>query len=178
TVSRHSSVKFSDNQVKEALRKASEVMRNHGCPVTFKLDGSVRTFSSASTPNDVISIGDGNKVHSEPTDVKIVKAIHCCVGRKNRPGGKFEGCSWPPKPGSRSIILTEEGAKMGNRWAHEFGHRMGLEHQGDSHDLMTGTGLTKDAVNISDKECGCFLKEKSCTLPPQPEPTAQDRCPE
>ena len=179
TVSRHPSVRdFSDNQVKALLRKASEVMRSHGCPVTFKLDGSVRTFSSAGTPNNVVSIEDIKKVHSEPTDVKIVKEIHCCVGRKNRPGGTFEGCSWPPEKGSRSIILTEKGATLGNRWAHELGHRMGLEHRGDGHDLMTGTGLTSAAVQISPEQCRCFLNEGSCTLPPQPEPATQDRCPE
>ena len=180
TVSRHPSVRnFSDSEINQILRKASAVMHAAGCPVTFTLDGHVGTFSSAGVPKNVVSLGDLDKVHSEPANVKIVKEIHCCAGRKNTPGSRFEGCSWPPKAGSRSIILTETGAMLGNRWAHEFGHRMGLPHRpNDSTALMTGSGVTTAATKVTTPECNCFLNEGSCTLPPQPQPTAQDRCPQ
>jgi len=179
TVSRHPSVRdFSDNEIKNILRRASAVMHNAGCPVTFTLDGSVRKFSSASAPDNRITRADLDKVHSEPTDVKIVKGIQCCAGRKNRPGGTFEGCSWPPKAHSRSIILTEKGAMLGNRWAHEFGHRMGLPHRADSSALMTGAGVGPDADEITKRECGCFLNEGSCTLPDLPPIPPEERCPE
>ncbi len=175
TVSRHPSVRpFTDNQVKEILRNASAVMHKAGCNVTFTLDGSVRTFSSSSVPSTITTDRDLDAVHGEPTDVKIVKEIRCCVEKK----GVFAGCSWPPKAGSRSIILTEKGATLGNRWAHEFGHRMGLPHRGDNSALMTATGVTAASVQVSAQECRCFLHEGSCTLPPQPIPDPQDRCPQ
>ena len=174
TVSHHPSIRdFSDNKIKEFPRKVSAMLQKAGCNVTFTLDGSVRTFSSASVPAVITSDRDLDQVHGEPTDVKIVKEIHCCVEKK----GDFAGCSWPPKAGSHSIIMTEDGATLGNRWAHEFGHRMGLPHRGDKSVLMTGTGVTAASVQISADECRCFLNEGSCTLPPQQLPAPQDRCP-
>jgi Matrixin len=175
TVSRHASVRdFSENELKQIVRKASSVLQNAGCNVTFKVDGPVRTFSSASTPSNIATAADLDQVHSEATDVKIVKEIHCCAQRK----GNFAGCSWPPKAGSRSIILTEAGATLGNRWAHEFGHRMGLPHRGDNHVLMTQTGVTAASMQVSASECRCFLNEGSCTLPPQPAPAPENSCPQ
>src|SRR5262249_42138711 len=68
TVSRHPSVRdFSENEVKQLLRTASTVMRNAGCPVTFTLEGAVRTFSSANVPNNIVTEADLDKVHGEPT---------------------------------------------------------------------------------------------------------------
>jgi hypothetical protein len=179
TVSRHPSVRdFSENEIKQLLRKASAVMHAAGCPVTFTLDGAVRTFSSASVPNNVVTTADVDKVHSEPTNVKIVKEIHCCVDKKNEPGKRFEGCSWPPKEGSRSIILTETGAGLGNRWAHEFGHRMGLPHRPEQNALMTGGGVSTSAIKVTKAECDCFLHEGKCHLPPQQPPTEAEKCPQ
>src|SRR5262245_33290601 len=80
---------FSENEVKQLLRTASTVMRNAGCPVTFTLEGAVRTFSSANVPNNIVTEADLDKVHGEPANVKIVKEIHCCVGRKNKPDTRF-----------------------------------------------------------------------------------------
>ena len=175
TVSRHASVRdFSEKEVKQILRKASTVLHNAGCDVTFRLDGPIRTFSSPNVPSDVVSTSDLDQVHGEPADVKIVKGLHCCVERK----GIFGGCSWPPKAGSRSIILTEGGATLGNRWAHEFGHRMGLPHRGKNTVLMTKTGVTAASVRLNKAECRCYLNQGSCTLPPQPMPAAEDKCPQ
>jgi hypothetical protein len=175
TVSRHPSVRdFSEKEIKQILRKASTVLQNAGCNVTFTLNGPIRTFSSASVPSNVVTAGNLDQVHGEPTDIKIVKEIHCCAQRK----GNFAGCSWPPKAGSRSIILTEDGATLGNRWAHEFGHRMGLEHRGDNRVLMTKTGVNAGSVQVGASECRCFRNEGSCTLPSQPAPAAADNCPQ
>jgi hypothetical protein len=103
-------------------------MRDAGCNVAFTLDGRIRKFSSASVPAVVRTPRDLDRIHGEDADVKIVKEIKCCREKQ----GDFAGCAWPPKENSRSIILSELGAMLGNRWAHEFGHRMGLEHRGSN----------------------------------------------
>jgi hypothetical protein len=173
TVSRHPSVRaFSQNEVKKILSAASAVMRGNGCNVTFTLKGSVGTFTSSGTPDVIATSQDLDQVHSEGTNVKIVKEIRCCRGTK----GNYDGCAWPPNAGSRSIIVTESGATLGNLCAHEFGHRMGLPHKGDRSHLMTAQGVIATSVKLSKAQCRCYQHEGSCTLPQLPPPDPQNRC--
>jgi hypothetical protein len=173
TVSRHPSVRaFSQNEVKQILSAASAVIRGNGCNATFALKGSVGTFTSSGTPDVITTSQDLDQVHSEGTNVKIVKEIHCCRGAK----GNYDGCAWPPKAGSRSIIVTESRATLGNLWAHEFGHRLGLPHKGDQSHLMTGQGVIATSVKLNKAQCRCYLNEGSCTLPQFPPPDPQNRC--
>lgn len=174
TVSRHPSVRaFSEDEVKGILRRASAVMRRAGCNVTFELGGPVRSFASSSTPDVIRTPRQLDQVHGEETDVKIVKEIKCCRETK----GTFTGCAWPPQANSRSIILAESGATLGNLWAHELGHRMGLEHRDDRRDLMTKRGVDASSVRLTQKECRCYQNAGSCTLPPQTLPPPERRCP-
>jgi ribosomal protein S13 len=176
TVSRHPSVeKIDADKIKKILHDASEVMKKAGCPVTFTLKSDDIGELKQSVPTKIVTEHDLEVVHSQPGDIKIVKEIHCCAGRRERPNGRIEGCSWPPNPPSHSIILTEDGVMLGNRWAHEFGHRMGLPHrekvkETDKTPLMTGDGVDKDAFQISDHECDCIQHPGKCKLSETPPP--------
>jgi len=180
TVSRHPDVKeFTEDQIKKALRDASEVMRKAQCPVTFTLNGPIRKFSKGA-PSKIVSMRDLEKAHSEPTDVKIVKEIHCCVEK----AGDYAGCSWPPKPGSHSIILIEKDLLLGNRWAHEFGHRMGLIHRDEPGEataakmpLMVSEGVSDRAVEVTPDECKCFQNPGQCHITLTPHVKPEDKCP-
>ena len=180
TVSRHPSVKaFTDDEIRKALQDASEVMRKAQCPVTFTLNGSVRKFTKGA-PAKIVSMRDLDKAHSEPTDVKIVKEIKCCVEK----AGEYAGCSWPPKEGSHSIILIEKQLLLGNRWAHEFGHRMGLKHRDEPGEataatmpLMVSEGVSERAVEVSTEECKCFQNPGQCHINLVPNVKPADKCP-
>jgi hypothetical protein len=171
TVSRHHTVTLSESDIDEILRDASEILQNnsaHACNATFKRNGPVKTFTSPDTPAIIRDRADRDAVHSEDSDIKIVKEIGFCrLGR-----GSFRGCAWPPRAGGRgarriSVIFVErpENVKpnIGRLWAHELGHRMGLRHVSDKPALM-GCSLNNPSAEITKRDCECFLSGPgSCT---------------
>jgi hypothetical protein len=171
TVSRHPEVReFSPDEIMAILDKASKIMQDAACNVTFTLYGPVGKFAS-DAPAEINSREQRNAVHSENANVKIVKTINYCLDPPF--AGGANGCAWPPeqpRPGSLSIILTESGAKLANRWAHELGHRMGLRHRSgrDTRPLMTACGVTEYSVELSQDECNCFFKGPGHCGPPTP----------
>jgi hypothetical protein len=168
TVSRHHTVTLSESDIDKILRDASEILQNNSanaCNVTFTRNGPVKTFASPNTPAIIQNRADRDAVHSEDSDIKIVKEIGFC-----RPGrGSFRGCAWPPRAGGRgiSVIFVEhpENVKpnIGRLWAHELGHRMGLRHVSDKLALM-GCSLDNPSAEINKRDCECFLSGPgSCT---------------
>jgi len=170
TVSVHDDVRprLSDREVRELLKGASELLKSNHCDVTFKLKGTVQTFASPSTPAVIRTAAQRDAVHEVEADVKVVKDIRFC-----RPdlGNLFNGCAFPPSKGSKSIIVTHARAKTAPLrsilWAHEFGHRTGLQHRAASDALMTACpNLSGDETEVNQDECHCFLLGPGgCTKP-------------
>jgi len=178
TVSVHKDVpKLTDKQVKEVLNGASQLLASNQCHVTFKLKGTVKTFASPETPSVVRTAEQRDAVHRIKANVKVVKEIRFC-----RPelGHLFNGCAFPPSKGSKSIILTHVRAGTvplrSILWAHEFGHRTGLQHRAESDALMTVCpNLFGDATDVNKEECKCFLLGPGGCTKPVGWPVCSDR---
>jgi Matrixin len=185
TVSHHRDIALSEDKVDQILSKASEILKKNSCDVTFKRKGSVRTFASADTPAIIETAADRDAVHSENSDVKVVKAIEFC--RDNRDKGQaHDGCAWdPPRQGQRPrhrsmIVIPHQDTRLsGLVWAHEFGHRTGLWHRSEADALMTICPLDLDSKipqeQVNRRECNCFLGGPGSCSPP--EPAAECRIP-
>jgi hypothetical protein len=162
-VSVHSDVpKLTRQEVEDILEGASDLLKgnDNNCNVTFKLKGPIQTFGSPSTPAVITSPEERDAVHAVKADVKVVEEIKYC--RPDLHAKSFNGCAYPPKQGSRSIIVTHLRASTDMLrsilWAHEFGHRTGLHHRAEPDVLMSGCGgLWPDMTDISRDECRCFL---------------------
>jgi hypothetical protein len=156
-VSRHVNVvALGEHEVDSILHGASEILQKNSCNVTFKRDGPIGTFGSADTPKVIRTKAQRDAVHSVDADVKVVEEIRFC--RPNM-GNSFDGCAWPPRAGSRSIIVVRHPADPfpSILWPHEFGHRMGLRHLSDPLALMTGCRFDGKQVQIRQDDCSCFL---------------------
>jgi len=159
TVKRHKSVVLTADDVDRILRDASALLKRKdgandvACNVTFKRNGPVETFESNDTPVIIKTAADRDAVHREKADVKVVKEIDFCIVK-----GSYEGCTWPPELGVKSMIVTHPGASRGIVWAHEFGHRTGLRHRNEPKALMSFCDLRRNQVNVNRDECDCFLK--------------------
>jgi hypothetical protein len=149
-------VALSEHEVDKILQDASKVLQGNSCNVTLKRDGPIGTFGSAATPAIIKTGAQRDAVHSVDADVKIVEKIKFC--RRNM-GNKFDGCAWPPRAGSRSIIVVRHPADPfpSILWPHEFGHRMGLRHVSDPLALMTGCRFDGRQVQVRQDECRCYL---------------------
>jgi hypothetical protein len=167
TVSVHKNVAgLSRNEVKAILKRASRIMHDAKCNVTFKLDGAIGRFDLRGG-EEIVTEAQRDAVHSVKANVKIVDKIGFCFAP-----GVFRGCAFPTdqppdRPGI-SIILTRNEASLANRWAHEVGHRMGLPHrQGlDKKPLMTACTVEPQSVELTKEECECFLEGPlSCGKP-------------
>lgn len=162
TVSIHEQArpKVTDTDVRKILAAASKLLtQTDRCGVTFKLKGSVGTFSDA--PNVIKDESDLEAVHREKTDVKIVQDIQFC-----KTSGSFVGCSWR-RDGPKTMIVTQKVPNAAHIiWAHEFGHTTGLQHRTGMNALMTPCDLFLNTVEISRDECNCFLGgPASCSIP-------------
>jgi hypothetical protein len=156
-VSRHRNVvALSEHEVDSILHDASKILQNSSCNVTLKRNGPIDTFGSHNTPKIIKTKAQRDAVHSVDADVKIVEEIRFC--RPNL-GNRFDGCAWPPRAGSRSIIVVRHPAEPfpSILWPHEFGHRMGLRHRSDPLALMTGCKFDGRQVQVRQDECHCFL---------------------
>jgi hypothetical protein len=160
------------DEVKAILKRASRIMHDAKCNVTFTLSGDIGRFDVPGA-KEITTEAQRDAVHNVKANVKIVDKIGFCFAP-----GVFRGCAFPTDqpPGSPgiSIILTRNEASLANRWAHEVGHRMGLPHrQGlDKKPLMTACTVEPQSVELTKKECKCFLEGPlSCG---KPEPV---RCP-
>jgi Matrixin len=183
SVSHHRDITLSEDDVDKILAKASEVLEKNSCNATFKRKGSIRTFASSSTPATIETSDDRDAVHSENSDVKVVKAIKFCRDNRDK-GSDHAGCAWdPPRQGQRPqhrsmIVIPQPNTRLaGMVWAHEFGHRTGLWHRSEADALMTICPLDLDRVVHQDKvnriECNCFLGGPGSCSPPEP----QAECP-
>jgi hypothetical protein len=169
TVSRHESVRLTDSQARAILRGMTKLLRNapNRCNVTFKLAGPVKTFASRRTPGVIQNSRHLDAVAREAGDVKVVKDIQFC--RRNQE--PKDGCTWPPRARTSMLVTQNPGVAPRVRhilWAHEFGHRAGLEHVKESDRLMTSCSLQTTAGLITEQECKCFLKgprPNSCRAP-------------
>jgi hypothetical protein len=158
TVSVHRDVAdLTRNEVKAILKRASRIMHDAKCNVTFTLGGDIGRFDLPGA-KEITTEAQRDAVHNVKANVKIVDKIGFCFAP-----GVFRGCAFPPEqprgtPGI-SIILTRNEASLANRWAHEVGHRMGLPHrQGlDKTPLMTACTVEPQSVDLTKKECKCFL---------------------
>lgn len=156
-VSRHRNVQLDESEVDRILEAASNLLKHAQCDVTFRRNGPVQIFASSNTPDVISTKVDRDAVYREPGDVKVVSEIAFC-----RPGlgDSFDGCSYPPRAGRKSMIVTHEQLDRNLRhilWAHEFGHRTGLKHRADPEALMTVCDLAADQVKVKQAECRCFL---------------------
>jgi hypothetical protein len=161
TVSRHRGVPLSEDDVDKILDDASKILQKNSCDVTFKRNGSVRLFASRDTPKIITDEEDRDAVHQERADVKVVEKIKFC--RPELGFQAFDGCSWPPRMGRRSMIVVQNPAEpfpnIGRLWAHEFGHRTGLRHRSEPLALMTGCKFLRNPlVQVRQDECNCFLE--------------------
>jgi hypothetical protein len=160
TVSVHADApKLTPGDVTKILKGAAGLLKSNGCDLKFKLKGPIQTFGSNRTPAVIKTEAQRDAVHAVPADVKVVKEINYC-----RPdlGSQFNGCAYPARPGSKSIIVTharaETVALRSILWAHEFGHRTGLHHRAEEDALMSGCGgLWGEMTDVNDGECSCFL---------------------
>jgi hypothetical protein len=138
----------------------SRVMKNktsawvNDCDVTFKLK-EVKTFASPSP--DIHGADDLERVHKLPGDIKVVRTIRYCVGKKQRDG--VIGCSWRANGRQKTAIVTLRTAKHHLLWAHELGHTTCLPHRNDDNfALMTPCPITGINWHISHNECRHFLR--------------------
>src|SRR5262245_19167714 len=71
-VSIHKNVrpKLTKKRVEEILKGASDLLKEANCDVKFKLDGRIKSFSSA--PDSIRDATDLDAVHAVAADVKIV----------------------------------------------------------------------------------------------------------
>jgi hypothetical protein len=179
TISRHPDVALSAADVDKILADATKMLQktsaptsspdNVACNVSFKRNGPVTTFASRNAPKIIKTEADRDAVHSEKADVKVVEKIRFC---RDDPAD-FAGCAWPPKDGSRSIIVVRDPPAPAPAvlWAHELGHRMGLRHRGERLALMSICDLSRGQVQVNQKECKCFLDGPgSCTPRTEPPP--------
>jgi len=165
TVSVHKDVAdLPRNEVEAILKRASRIMHDARCDVTFTLDGNISRFDGA---KEITDAAQRDAVHNVKANVKIVDKIGFCFAQ-----GEFRGCAFPPEqpsgPPGISIILTRKEASLANRWAHEVGHRMGLPHRGglDKKPLMTACTVEPQSLKLTKKECKCFLGGPlSCGIP-------------
>jgi hypothetical protein len=165
TVSVHKDVAdLSRGKVKAILKRASRIMHDAQCDVTFTLDGNISRFDGA---KDITTATQRDAVHNVQANVKIVENIGFCFAQ-----GTFRGCAFPPEhppgPPGISIILTRKEASLANRWAHEVGHRMGLPHRPglDKKPLMTACTVEPQSLKLTKEECKCFLEGPlSCGIP-------------
>jgi hypothetical protein len=174
TVSIHAGVHpgLTESAIEQILQLGSALLQQQSCPVGFKLNGPVTTFTSA--PAIIENADDLEAVHNVPADVKVVQRIHYCVG------GRFDGligCSWRPEGRRKTVIVTTE--SVGNvpgkhpvLWTHEFGHTTGLPHRLDEHRLalMSPCGLRAFSRQITTAECQCFLAGPGGCQMPESEP--------
>jgi hypothetical protein len=180
SVSRHSDVALTEEEVEKILDGASKLLqqnRGYKCNVAFTPQGPVRTFAS---PDKVFGGLDIDELHRVDADVagvdfhvKVVKDIMFC---RDTPAN-FRGCAYPPT--YRSIIVVRPTKDNDGRdsfsepvvWAHEFGHLTGLGHRKNKRALMKCGGVTDVSVRVSRRECRCILRGPgpgSCKLPPAP----------
>jgi hypothetical protein len=166
TVSVHKDVaKLTRNEVKEILKRASRIMHDAKCDVTFTLGGDIGRFDVPA--KEITTPDQRDAVHNVKANVKIVDKIGFCFA-----DGVFRGCAFPterpPGPPGISIILTRNEASLANRWAHEVGHRMGLSHRRglDKKPLMTACAVEPQSAELTKEECKCFLEGPlSCGKP-------------
>ena len=166
TVSVHKDVAdLTRNEAKAILKRASRIMHAAKCNVRFTLGGDIGRFDVPA--KEITTEAQRDAVHNVKANVKIVDKIGFCFAP-----GDFRGCAFPtdqpPGPPGISIILTRNEASLANRWAHEVGHRMGLSHrQGhDKKPLMTACAVEPQSVELTKKECKCFLEGPlSCGKP-------------
>jgi hypothetical protein len=178
TVSRHQDVALSADDVDKILADASKMLQkdsartsnpnNVACKVTFKRNGPVTTFASPDAPKIIRTAADRDAIHREKAHVKVVEKIKFCRGDP----AEFAGCAWPPQDKSRSIIVVRDPPAPAPAilWAHEFGHRMGLRHRGEPLALMTVCDLKRNQVQVTRKECKCFLDGPGSCAPAQEPP--------
>jgi len=169
TVSVHKDVaNLTRSEVKAILKRASRIMHDAKCDVTFTLDGDIGRFDVPGA-KEITTEAQRDAVHNVKANVKIVDKIGFCFAP-----GVFRGCAFPTdqpsgQPGI-SIILTRNEASLANRWAHEVGHRMGLPHrQGlDKKPLMTACTVAPQSVELTKEECKCFLEGPLSCGKPEP----------
>jgi hypothetical protein len=180
SVSRHSDVALTEEQVNKILDGASKLLQKnpgHKCNVSFTLQGSVRTFTSLDKVFGDLDIDALHRVDADVAGVdfhvKVVKEIMFC---RDTPGN-FRGCAYPPT--YRSLIVVRPTKDTDGHdsfsehvlWAHEFGHLTGLGHRKNRRALMKCGGITNVSVRVSRRECRCMLRGPgpgSCKLPPAP----------
>jgi hypothetical protein len=176
TVTVHEEVRprLTDRAVEKILEGTSDLLKR--CNVTFKLKGSVGTFASA--PAIIRSPADRDAVYAVKADVKVVKEIKSCNPDLPSP---FNGCAFPFSMGRDSMIVTHTRAGTDRLrsilWAHEFGHRTGLQHRADPVAIMSGCQLEGFQESVAQRECRCFFLGPGSCPPRRPvdHPVCSDR---
>jgi hypothetical protein len=169
-VSVHEDVRprLTKEEVDEILEGASKLL-NH-CNVTFKLNGPIQTFASRSTPAVIETKPQRDEVHRIDAEVKVVQEIKFC--NPSLGVSFFTGCAFPFSMGRKSMIVARAHVSTvpvrSIQWAHEFGHRTGLQHRAAADALMTAcSNFSGIEVEINSDECHCFRRgpENQCTRP-------------
>lgn len=168
TVSVHEDVRprLTKEDAEEILEGASNLLSH--CNVRFKLTAPIQTFGSP--PAVIRTRAQRNAVYGVDAHIKVVGEIKFC--RPDLGLDIFNGCAFPRTKGRKSMIVTHARAATAPLrsilWAHEFGHRTGLQHRADSDALMTSCpNLFGHQVQVNEDECRCFrLGPGGCTKPP------------
>jgi hypothetical protein len=136
-----------------ALRMGkSDFAEDVACCAGLVRSGTQKTFGSAGDGLDLI---DNNTelnavLNNSTARVKVVRVINYCGGA----GTNIIGCAWI---GGNGMALVRYGGvgDEGALWAHEYGHNVGLGHNGDSRYVMYGC-LCGNNFGVSASECNLY----------------------
>ena len=165
SISRHSSVNFSDNDADKVLQTASHIAHTSDgpddveCDVTLNRHVSVAKFTNPNTPAFIDDWESYEAVAKDnPSDIKVLAGMDWCNGTF-RPNVLL-GCT---AEGDAMTVVAEmpinqlepEEAKQlkGVMWLHEYGHLQGLDHRNDSNAVMNEV-LEPPNTWLNEAECG------------------------
>ncbi len=163
TISRHSSVSFTERDADRILSDATKALQNKdgdddvACNVKLVRSGNVGEFDQNQGKAQVDSAEDLDQVQNLPRNIKVVDELRNCGGIRDI---NTIGCALTP--GSSIVIQIKHDGESWNEgalWAHEVGHNRGSIHRDTSdRNIMNSIISNSDDQNqINRAECTAFL---------------------
>ncbi len=156
SVGRHVDQPLSDDEAEMIFTEASQILQAQdeecpdvSCPVTFELDGSVRSFSAGEAV--VTTEAQLDEIFAEPEDIKLVALmLGVCGTSRSSDLSVVLGCAYR---GGTAVVTRGADPDV---WAHEWGHVQGLVHRDDCpRNVMHSYELDTNALDGD--ECAAFL---------------------